>query len=465
MQEKPWLPSDKPQGQIKIEDQVRPWVEGMTTLVISNRADPELESKLTDKLGLDITWAICDIRRAQAQAKAIRGKKYDLVIGQTGFMGHGIESIIAQAAKDVEVPYIRADKARPTSTALALIRDLGLDISKEPPNPVKIRAQAPPEERSNGRIRRRRVVTVPVDPKDYKELDIEVLRFLDAQNSYFRMGDVLRSIKGIPLVLTAEGKINFSKMHGWTVAIARILKDLNYVNTQLPTAIDPNRPRVWIRRDRQHLLNPQNTRAKKRAETERFQAGIERFSEAVVEKSHRPRTLGNSGEWMQKHGKIVRAFVKDKLYVHPEDILIAIGLDLPDGQLVMQDYMYWTKRAAKVLRKMGFTPRSRNVSGTSRRVWIHKKAPPGMVIHPPGEYPDFEKYKEKPVAKASSVDFPEAASIMSTSEPGRAPGSTVAQPSAGPKSVRVSYSSIEGGDMQEILLLLTQAGWNVSFGP
>lgn len=453
MQEEPWLPSDKPQGQIKIEEQVRPWVEGMTTLVISNRSDPELESKLADKLGLDITWAICDIRRAQAQAQAIRRNKYDLVIGQTGFMGHGIEVIIAQAAKDAEVPYIRADKARPTSTALALIRDLGLDLSQDPPNPTRVLTQAPLEEKSSGRIRKRRIVTVPVDPKEYKELDIEVLKFLESQNSYFRMEEVLRSIKGIPLILTSDGKLNFSKMNSWTVAIARILKDLNYISTQVPTAIDPDRPRVWVRRDRQHLLSRQSAIAKDAAKRPAA--------------SRAPKEKADDKVWTRKHDKIIRAFAKDKMYVHPEDILVELGLDLPNPEhLIMQNYMFWTKHAATVLRKAGFTPKSRNVSGTNRRVWIHKKAPFGMVIYPPGVYPEIEEPKERPVAKASSVPFPEAASIMSSPSPESTQSATVApKPSDGTKSVRISYSSIVGGDMQEILLLLTQAGWNVSFGP
>ena len=187
MQEEPWKPSDKPQGQIRIEDQVRPWVDGLKTLVISNRRDPELEDRLSKRLGLDITWAICNVRRAQAQAKAIANRKYDLVIGQTGFLSHNIETILARACTANQIPYIRADKARLVSLSLALVRDLGIDLKATPPKSDGIRTSAPPQESSNGRIRRRKIMTVPQRPEDYKDLDIDVLKFLENQDSYFRL--------------------------------------------------------------------------------------------------------------------------------------------------------------------------------------------------------------------------------------------------------------------------------------
>ena len=490
MQEEPWLPSDKPQGQqqIKIEDRVRGWVEGMATLVISNRPDPELEKNLSDKLGLDITWAICDTRRAQAQAKAIRRKKYDLVIGQTGFMGHGIESIIAQAAKDVGVPYIRANKARPQSTALALIRDLGLDISKEPPKSDRIRVSAPPEEKSNGRIRRRRIVTVPNDPKEFKDLDLEILRFLETQKGYFHMEQVLRAIKGIPLVLEGDGKINFSKMRVWTAAIGTELRRLNYVNGQVSGLIDPRRPRVWVRRDRQYLLNPNKPRpadAEDSVEEEDFSPSKPIPTSGAMPLRSTPRAAPGGSprsqvKWTQKYERAVRGFARGRMYVHPEDVLReAIGLDVPENP-AMQDYMFWTKNIARILRKMGFLPRSRNTLGTTRRVWIHKKAPPGMYIAPPGS--DYDD-PNPPGTQASTIPFPDAPVPEATPEPEPAfdpqpvfvtdpfPDTPAPRPepeaavAAGPKSVRVSFSSIQGGTMEEITLLLTQAGWTVSFGP
>jgi hypothetical protein len=164
MQEEPWKPSDKPQGQIRIEDQVKPWVEGMTALLVSNRMDPELEQTLSRKLGLDITWAICDMRRAQSQAKAIANNKYDIVIGQTGFLSHNIENILAKACMANQVPYIRADKARLVSLAMALVRDLGIDLRATPPKSDVIRTSAPPKESRNGRTRRRTVVIIPQKP-------------------------------------------------------------------------------------------------------------------------------------------------------------------------------------------------------------------------------------------------------------------------------------------------------------
>lgn len=475
MREEPWKPSDKPQGQIRIEDQVKPWVEGLKTLVISNRMDPELEKRLSEKLGLDITWAICDMRRAQAQAKAISKNKYDLVIGQTGFLSHNIENILARACMANQVPYIRADKARPTSTAMALIRDLGIDITKKPPEHDRIVVSAPPQESSNGRIRRRKVMTVPQQPEDYKDLDIDVLKFLETQDSYFRLEDLYRALPGLPIIFEADGNINWNKMRAWTNAIGKILRGLNYVNAQVPQGIDPKRPRVWIRRDRQSRIGLEGIREREPVDNQdRTPAEVARSQPPPQPRTSympgsTPRQTRTGQKWMRKYEKMIRAHAKGRMYVHPEDILRMLGVDLPPvEEIVWQNYMFWTKNTAPILRKLGFTPRTREFDGRKSRVWVHKSAPRYFTMGAPGEEyisPYDEEAPAPQPRRAAPQPRPTAprpvAQAPATPPVAQAPVAVA----GGPKAVRISYSSISGGDSNELLMLLTQAGWAVSFGP
>jgi len=495
MQDEPWLPSDKPQGQkqVRIEDLVRPWVDGMTTLVISNRMDPDLERRLSERLGLDITWAICDMRRAQAQAKAISNRKYDLVIGQTGFLSHNIETIIARACNANGVPYIRAEKARPTSTAMALIRDLGLDITKEPPKSDTIRTSAPPQTSSDGTIRRRTIVMVPQRPEDYKDLDIDVLKFLEGQSTYFRLEDLMRSMRGIPIILESSGMVNWTKMRIWTNAIGAILRRLNYVNAQLPPAVDPKRPRVWVRRDRQSHLRIEGmydddrtpaeiSRQQEQEQEQRQQPQPPRPRQPVRSaprpsggRSRKTRTaepIDRPNKWLKKYDKAIRAYAKDKLYVHPEDIIRMLGVDLPPTRDIRwQYYQFWTKNCAQVLRKMGFMSRQREFGGFKARVWIHKKAPRYLYVSGPGTA--YVGPATRAEASRAPATRPSTPARQPTPRPvAQAPAPTpirqekpMSASTIGPKTVRISFSSISGGDMQELLLVLTQAGWAVSFGP
>lgn len=469
MSEEPWLPSDKPQGQVRIEDLVKPWVEGMTALVISNRMDPELEQRLSRKLGLDITWVLCDMRRAQSQAKAIAKNKYDLVIGQTGFLSHNVETILARACVANQVPYIRADKARPTSTAMALIRDLGIDITQKPPSHDRVVVSAPPQESKDGKIRRRTIVTLPQQPDEYKDLDIDLLKFLEKQDSYFRMEDALRSLRGVPIICGGDGKVVWTKMRAWTNAVGAMLRKLGYVNAQVTQAIDPNRPRVWVRLDRQYKL---------RGSDQPTPAEVARTPPPPRPADRRPQQNRSGLKWLRRYATEIRRFIKGRLYIHPEDPLRLIGVRLPESaEIVWQDHMFWTKNMAPILRKAGFLPRQRELpDGRKARVWIHKKAPRYLDILPPGsEYvdpvahmppspPTRPKPRAMPAAQAPAQPHVHAggAGVEFLSAPRQTP---VPAPSTGPKAVRISFSSIEGGDMNELLLVLTQAGWAVSFGP
>lgn len=476
MQEEPWKPSDKPQGQIRIEDTVRPWVEGMTALVVSNRMDPDLEKRLGEKLGLDITWAICDMRRAQAQAHAIARNKYDIVIGQTGFISHNVEEILSRACGANNIPYIRAEKARPTATAMALIRDLGIDITKEPPvDTTRVMEEVKHEPESQAvRIRRRNII-VPQEPKDYKDLDIDILKFLERNDTYFRLEEVFQALPGVPIVYSADGTVNWNQMRLWMNAVGQILRKLNYVNTQLPQSIDQSRPRVWIRRDRQTKLsheaigNVEQNYERTPAEVARSQPSPQARQQAWPSSSKNTRQNNVDQVWLLKHEKAVRAYAKDKLYVHPEDTLRLLEVKLPSSsEIIWPSYMYWTKRIALILRKMGFSSRQREFDGKKLRVWIHKKSPRFMPISPPGQgYVAPHLYKSRPRGRQPAPLRPVAPQPVPSRPVAKAPSpaSLPRVAAAGSKSVRISFSSISGGSSDDLLLALTQAGWAVSFGP
>ncbi len=124
--------------------------------------------------------------------------------------------------------------------------------------------------------------------------------------------------------------------------------------------------------------------------------------------------------------------------------------------------MFWTKNMAPVLRKAGFLPRQRELpDGRRARVWVHAKAPRYMKVSNPGEV--YVDPREPSPAKAPAPD-PAPTPVAQAPAPPEPPTIPIT-PSAGPKSVRISFSSIQGGDSNELLLLLTQAGWRVSFGP
>jgi len=490
MQEELWKPSDKPQGQIRIENLVKPWVEGLKALIVSNRMDPELEQRLSKKLGLDITWCVCNMRKAQSQAKAIANNKYDIVIGQTGFLSHNIETLLSKACSANQIPYIRANKARVVSLAMSLVRDLGIDLRLPPPRSEVVLTSAPPQESKDGKVRKRTVVIIPQKPDDYKDLGIDILKFLESQDSYFSLGDLFTAIPGIPVIFEADGKINWNRMRPWTNAVGKILRDLNYVNAQVPTSMDPKRPRVWIRRDKQGHLQLESVRGN--TEQERTPAEVSR-SQPPPRRAHqptgyaagsRPRQNHRTGQkWLRKYEKMIRAHARGKAYVHPEDILRMLGVNLPPTlEIVWQEHMFWTRNTAPILRKLGFTPRTREFDGRKTRVWIHKKAGRPFNMSGPGEeyiepldHSPAPRTKRAPAQPRQIPTSPPAAQAPTQPhvhaggagvEFFSAPRQTPAPaPSTGPKAARISYSSIQGGNMEELVLLLTQAGWQVSFGP
>ncbi len=105
---------------------VRKRTSGSKVLVFSNRADPELSSRLEKLLGITITWCITNIRKVQAQAHRMVLKGYDMILSLTGFQAHSIDSLCCKNAKAVGVPYVRVNRGRPQTCLLAIAREFGL---------------------------------------------------------------------------------------------------------------------------------------------------------------------------------------------------------------------------------------------------------------------------------------------------------------------------------------------------
>ncbi|MCA9515705.1 MAG: hypothetical protein KC635_12235, partial [Myxococcales bacterium] len=105
---------------------LRPHVDGKRALFLTNRASPEIESELRDRLGLDVKLSLVDQRRRQSAAKALSHGGYDLVIVAHRFVGHDVDFDLGPRAKEVGIPYVRASSGRFGSVVRALVRDLGV---------------------------------------------------------------------------------------------------------------------------------------------------------------------------------------------------------------------------------------------------------------------------------------------------------------------------------------------------
>jgi hypothetical protein len=105
---------------------VRSRTQGKHVLFVSNREDPELGSRLSELLGIEITWCDGSLRRVQAQCERIKAGSYELVLSATGFQVHGVDSALARAASSADVPYVRVNRGRPVACVQAIAREFGL---------------------------------------------------------------------------------------------------------------------------------------------------------------------------------------------------------------------------------------------------------------------------------------------------------------------------------------------------
>ncbi len=102
-------------------------IRGKRALYVSNRKDPELESKLTGLLKVTITWCDGDMRGVQAQCERITNGKYDLVLSATGFQTHGTDKALSEASREAKVRYVRVNRGRPAACVQAIAREFGIE--------------------------------------------------------------------------------------------------------------------------------------------------------------------------------------------------------------------------------------------------------------------------------------------------------------------------------------------------
>jgi hypothetical protein len=105
---------------------VRQQTKGSRALFVSNREDPELGARLSEMLGISITWCDGSLRRVQAQCERISRGSYDLVLSATGFQVHGVDSALARASSAAGIPYVRVNRGRPVACVQAIAREFGL---------------------------------------------------------------------------------------------------------------------------------------------------------------------------------------------------------------------------------------------------------------------------------------------------------------------------------------------------
>lgn len=107
---------------------VRDKVVGQRALLLSNRADPELERQLEDALGIDVTMSLVDTRRRQAASTAVENGSYAMVLAAHRFIGHDVDKDIGQKARAGGIPYVRVGSGRVGSVVRALAREVGVQV-------------------------------------------------------------------------------------------------------------------------------------------------------------------------------------------------------------------------------------------------------------------------------------------------------------------------------------------------
>jgi hypothetical protein len=105
---------------------VRARTEGKRALFVGNREDRTLEDKLTELLGMSITWCDGSPRKVQAQCARLAKRGFDIVLCASGFQSHSVDAALSKAAQTARVPYVRVNRGRPAACVQALAREFGL---------------------------------------------------------------------------------------------------------------------------------------------------------------------------------------------------------------------------------------------------------------------------------------------------------------------------------------------------
>ena len=109
-----------------LAEKLRPHTKGRQALFAGTRDEADLEAKLSELLGLKLTFCDGSAKRVEAECERIAGRSYDFVLSATGFQNHTAEASLARATHAAKVPLVRVKSGRALACVQALARDLGL---------------------------------------------------------------------------------------------------------------------------------------------------------------------------------------------------------------------------------------------------------------------------------------------------------------------------------------------------
>jgi len=106
------------------------FTRGKRVLLVTNREDPPLITKLRELLGVDLSSCDGSPRRIQAECTRIANRTFDLVLFAEGFQSHNVDAALVHATRAAGVPLVRVGRGRPHACVRAIARELGLGLER-----------------------------------------------------------------------------------------------------------------------------------------------------------------------------------------------------------------------------------------------------------------------------------------------------------------------------------------------
>lgn len=94
---------------------------GKTVLFVSNRNDVLLRERLRERFRFgEVDWVESSPLRVAHAVESIGARRYDMVLGATGFLNHSVDGLLSRACRAAGIPYLRVNRGRPSAVQLAL---------------------------------------------------------------------------------------------------------------------------------------------------------------------------------------------------------------------------------------------------------------------------------------------------------------------------------------------------------
>lgn len=107
----------------KLVEAARDKFEGKRLLLVSNRRDPEAQSRLHEALpGTELQWRFAEPQLLDAFTKALEEGGFDAVVGAVGLQSPTTDLALARGCRAAAVPYARANRGQPSACLRALAR-------------------------------------------------------------------------------------------------------------------------------------------------------------------------------------------------------------------------------------------------------------------------------------------------------------------------------------------------------